>query len=58
MNYFYLYIFLLLTFIIAVSYFNTYMNSYRETFNSVKQTLVLGDSIIIKKDDVTDGKSV
>jgi hypothetical protein len=34
------------------------MNSYRETFNSVKQTLVLGDSIIIKKDDVTDGKSV
>jgi hypothetical protein len=58
MNYFYLYIFLLLTFIIAVSYFNTYMNSYRETFNSDKQSLILGDSILKKNDDDSHGKSV
>jgi hypothetical protein len=59
MNYFYLYIFLLVCFIIAVSYFNTYMSTYKESFNSNKQSLVLlGDSILKNDAYVSDGKSV
>ena len=59
MNYFYLYIFLLVCFIIAVSYFNTYMSTYKEPFNSNKQSLVLlGDSILKNDAYVSDGKSV
>lgn len=59
MNYFYLYIFFLLTFIIAVSYFNTYMNSYREPFNSDKQTFILlGDGILKNNTYVSNGKSI
>lgn len=59
MNYFYLYIFLLICFIIAVSYFNTYMSTYKEPFNSNKQSLVLlGDSILKNDAYVSDGKSV
>lgn len=59
MNYFYLYIFLLLCFIIAVSYFNTYMSTYNEGFNSNKQSFILlGDSILKNEAYVSDGKSV
>jgi lysophospholipase L1-like esterase len=59
MENFYLYIFILLCFIIAVSYFNTYMNSYIESFNSDKQSFVLlGDSILKNDAYVSDGKSV
>jgi hypothetical protein len=36
MDYFYLYIFILVCFIFGVSYLNTYLNSYRETANSDK----------------------
>jgi hypothetical protein len=46
MKYFYLYVFILICFIFYVSYFNTFINRYKETFNSNKQTFVfLGDSI-------------
>ena len=59
MNYFYLYIFLLLCFIFAVSYFNTYMRTYNEGFNSNKQTFILlGDSILKNDAYVSDGESV
>lgn len=59
MNYFYLYIFLLVCFIIAVSYFNTYMSTYKEPFNSNKQSFILlGDSILKNDAYVSDGKSV
>jgi hypothetical protein len=59
MNYFYLYIFLLVCFIIAVSYFNTYMRTYKEPFNSNKQSFILlGDSILKNDAYVSDGKSV
>ncbi len=59
MNYFYLYIFLLVCFIIAVSYFNTYMSTYKESFNSIKQSFILlGDSILKNDAYVSDGKSV
>ena len=55
MSYFYLYIFILAIFIIGVSYWNT----YREGFNSDKQTIVLlGDSIFKNDQYVSDGKSV
>jgi hypothetical protein len=58
MEYFYLYIFILLCFIVAVSYFNTYMTS-REPFDSNKQSFVLlGDSILKNDAYVSDGKSV
>ena len=59
MKYFYLYIFLLISFIIAVSYYNTYVNSIVESFNSNKQTFVLlGDSIIKNNAYVSQGKSI
>ena len=65
MTYFYLYIFILLVFIIAVSYYNTYMssntnsNTIIESFNSDKQTFILlGDSILKNNAYVADGKSV
>ena len=60
MDYFYLKIFGLILFIIAVSYWNTYMSSkYIEQFNSDKQTFVLlGDSIFKNDAYVSDGKSV
>lgn len=57
MNYFYLYIFLLITFIFAVSYWTT-INSI-EAFNSDKQSFVLlGDSILKNDAYVSNGKSV
>ncbi len=50
---------MLVCFIIAVSYFNTYMSTYKESFNSNKQSLVLlGDSILKNDAYVSDGKSV
>ena len=60
MEYFYLYIFILLCFIVAVSYYTTYMSSkhmLRESFNSNKSFVLLGDSIL-KNAYVSDGKSV
>jgi lysophospholipase L1-like esterase len=58
MEYFYLYIFILLCFIIAVSYWTT-INSNIETFNADKQSFILlGDSIFQNDAYVTDGKSV
>ncbi len=62
MKYFYLYIFILVCFIIAVSYFNTTRNNknqYKEAFNSGKHIFVLlGDSILKNDAYVSDGKSV
>ena len=61
MNYFYLKIFGLILFIIAVSYWNTYCSSFIESFssNSSNQTIVLlGDSILKNNSYVPDGKGV
>ncbi len=59
MENFYLYIFILICFIIAVSYWNTYASSKIESFNSDKQSfLLLGDSILKNDAYVSDGKSV
>ena len=59
MEYFYLYIFILLCFIIIVSYWTTINNSKIESFNSDKQTFVLlGDSILKNDAYVSDGKSI
>jgi hypothetical protein len=60
MENFYLYIFILICFIVAVSYWNTYASSkYIEQFNSDKQSFVLlGDSILKNDAYVSDGKSV
>jgi len=62
MENFYLYIFILICFIIAVSYWNTYISSKYalvEPFNSDKQSFVLlGDSILKNDAYVSDGKSV
>jgi hypothetical protein len=55
MKYFYLYIFLLICFIFIVSYFNT----YKESFNSDKQKLILlGDSILKNDSYVSHGESL
>ena len=59
MQNFYLYIFILVCFIIAVSYFNTYMSTYSESFNPNKQSFILlGDSILKNDAYVLNGKSV
>lgn len=59
MEQFYLYIFILLCFIIAVSYWTTINSNYIETFNSNKQSIILlGDSIFQNEAYVSDGKSV
>ena len=62
MENFYLYIFILICFIIAVSYWTTYASSKYElveSFNSDKQSfLLLGDSILKNDAYVSDGKSV
>lgn len=60
MKYLYIYIFLLICFIFAVSYLNTYLNSKcKESFHSGKQSFILlGDSILKNNAYVTDGKSV
>lgn len=59
MNYFYLYIFILSFFIIAVSVYNTYIYDYVESFDTKKQSFILlGDSILKNDAYVSDGKSV
>jgi hypothetical protein len=60
MKYFYFYILILLFFIILISYWNTYLNSYyQEPFNSEKQTFILlGDSILNNESYVSKGKSI
>jgi hypothetical protein len=61
MNYFYLKIFGLILFIIAVSYWNTYCSSFIESFSSNKNSraiVLLGDSILKNNSYVPDGKAV
>jgi len=59
MKYFYLYIFLLICFIFIVSCFNTYINTYKESFNSDKQRFILlGDSILKNDSYVSNGQSL
>ena len=59
MKYFYIYVFILVLFIIAVSYYNTYVNTFKEAFNPDKQSFILlGDSILKNNAYVSDGKSI
>jgi lysophospholipase L1-like esterase len=68
MNYFYLKVCLLICFIFAISYFNTYMNSnpIRETFssnnpfisNNNRTFVLLGDSILKNNAYASDGKGI
>ena len=69
MNYFYLKIFGLILFIIIVSYWNTYCNSFIESFsfnssnkningNENKTIVLLGDSILKNNSYVSNGKGV
>lgn len=61
MNFFYLYVFILLSFIVAVSYLNTYLAQrlFSESFNSSTQNFILlGDSVFKNDTYVSDGKSV
>ena len=62
MNYFYIKLFILILFIIAVSYWNTYCSSIIESFssnkNSNKTIVLLGDSILKNNSYVSDGKGV
>jgi hypothetical protein len=61
MNYFYLKIFGLILFIIAVSYWNTYCSSFIESFSSNKNSraiVLLGDSILKNNSYVPNGKAV
>ena len=47
MEYFYLYIFILISFVCLVSYYNTYMATHMEAFTAKPQTFILlGDSIL------------
>jgi len=55
----YLYIFILLCFILAVSYWNTYSSNFKEHFKSEEKTfLLLGDSILKNDAYVSKGESV
>lgn len=59
MNYFYLKLCVLICFIIAVSYYNTYYSSIKEPFNSKNDKIVLlGDSILKNNSYVSDGKGI
>ena len=62
MNYFYLKVFILICFIVAISYFNTYMNSksIKETFTSSnnRTIVLLGDSILKNNSYTSDGKGI
>ena len=59
MKYFYLYIFLLIGFIFIVSYYNTYINTYKESFHSEKQVyILLGDSILKNDSYVSDKENL
>ena len=58
MQYFYLYILILLCFIMAVSYWNTY-NSLKESFNPDSDIFILlGDSILQNGIWISEGKSI
>lgn len=57
MKYFYLYIFILLIFIICVSWYNTYKSNEGFTSNT-KTYILLGDSILKNNAYVSDGKSI
>lgn len=60
MNYFYIKVFLLICFIIGVSYWTTY-NSIKESFQSNKSQetiILLGDSILKNNSYVSNGKGV
>lgn len=57
MKYFYLYIFILLIFIICVSWYNTY-KSYEGFTSNTKTYILLGDSILKNNAYVSDGKSI
>ena len=58
MDYFYLKIFGLVLFIIAVSYWNTYCSSFIESFSSNKSVVLLGDSILKNNSYVPNGKGI
>ena len=62
MNYFCLKVFILICFIVAISYFNTYMNSksIKETFTSSnnRTIVLLGDSILKNNAYTSDGKGI
>ena len=62
MNYFYLKVFILICFIFAVSYLNTYMSSIKESFNSSninnRTFVLLGDSILKNNAYASDGKGI
>lgn len=50
---------MLICFIFIVSYYNTYMNSYKESFNSEKHIFILlGDSILKNDAYVSNGASL
>ena len=58
MQYFYIYILILLCFIVAVSYWNTY-NSFKESFNPDSDMFILlGDSILQNGIWVSEGKAI
>ena len=60
MGNFYLYIFILLCFILAVSYYNTLVyanNSFTESFNSDKQSFILLGDSILKNDAYVPNKN-
>jgi len=57
--YFYLKIILLICFIFAISYFNTYMSAIKESFSSSnKPIILLGDSILKNNAYASDGKGI
>ena len=59
MEYFYLYIFGLIFFIVAVSYYNTYYSSFKEGLGSGERGfLLMGDSILKNDAYVPQGKSI
>ena len=58
MQYFYLYILILICFIVEVSYWNTY-NSFKESFNpNSDMFILLGDSILQNGIWISEGKSI
>lgn len=60
MNYFYLKVFVLICFIIGVSYWTTYYTSLKETFETKNKEpiVLLGDSILKNNSYVSNGKAV
>lgn len=66
MKIFFIYVILLIAFIIGMSYYNTYMSKYYETFETKEFTqnnmnyniILLGDSILKNNSYVQDGKGI